>query len=60
VVCGFRHMWIDNALDNDTSPALIRYVDSAYSGPFIFGFDRAIGLTLPEKRRAGMTFRYRL
>ncbi|MCY4256076.1 MAG: TonB-dependent receptor [Gammaproteobacteria bacterium] len=53
-------LWIDNALDNDTSPALIRYVDSAYGGPFIFGFDRAIGLTLPEKRRAGMTFRYRL
>ncbi len=53
-------LWIDNALDDDTSPALIRYVDSAVGGPFIFGFDRAIGITLPEKRRVGATFRYRL
>jgi len=53
-------LWIDNALDDDASPALIRYVDSAVGGPFIFGFDRAIGITLPEKRRVGATFRYRL
>ena len=51
-------LWIDNALDNDTSPALIRYVDAS---DFTFGpFNRAIGITLPEKRRVGMTFRYRL
>jgi len=51
-------LWIDNALDDDTSPALIRYVDAS---DFTFGpFNRAIGITLPEKRRVGATFRYRL
>lgn len=61
---GFRggsidvELWIDNALDDDTSPALIRYVDP---NDLTFNpFNRAIGLTLPEKRRAGVTVRYRL
>ncbi len=51
-------LWIDNALDNDTSPALIRYVEA--SDLTFNPFNRAIGITLPEKRRVGMTFRYRL
>ena len=60
---GFRsgnidfELWVDNALDNDTSPALIRYVQ--VSDLLFNPFNRAIGLTLPEKRRAGVTFRYR-
>lgn len=61
---GFRgesidvELWVDNALDDDTSPALIRYVDP---NDLTFNpFNRAIGLTLPEKRRAGVTVRYRL
>lgn len=60
---GFRsgnidiELWVDNALDNDTSPALIRYVQ--VSDLTFNPFDRAIGLTLPEKRRAGATLRYR-
>ena len=61
---GFRsasidvELWIDNALDNDTSPALIRYVDG--SDLTFNPFNRAIGLTLPGRRRAGVTLRYRL
>lgn len=51
-------LWIDNMLDDDTSPALIRYVDA--SDLTFNPFNRAIGITLPEKRRAGLTFRYRL
>ncbi len=60
---GFRsgnidiELWMDNALDNDTSPALIRYVQA--SDLTFNPFNRAIGLTLPEKRRAGATLRYR-
>lgn len=61
---GFRsasidaELWIDNALDDDTSPALIRYVDG--SDLTFNPFNRAIGLTLPGRRRAGVTLRYRL
>lgn len=60
---GFRsgnidiELWVDNALDNETSPALIRYVQA--SDLTFNPFNRAIGLTLPEKRRAGATLRYR-
>lgn len=60
---GFRsgnidiELWVDNALDNDTSPALIRYVQA--SDLTFNPFNRAIGLTLPEKRRVGATLRYR-
>jgi len=60
---GFRsgnidvELWVDNAFDDDTSPALIRYVDA---NDLTFNpFNRAIGVTLPEKRRAGATLRYR-
>ncbi len=50
-------LWVDNALDDDTSPALIRYVQG--SDLTFNPFNRAIGLTLPEKRRVGATLRYR-
>ena len=60
---GFRsdtvdiEIWVDNATDDDKSPALIRYVQAV---DFTFGpFSRAIGVTLPEKRRAGITARFR-
>ena len=48
-------VWVDNALDDDTSPALIRYVQ--LQG---FAVRRAIGATLPEQRRAGITARVSL
>ena len=48
-------LWVDNALDNDASPALIRYV---HPRSFIY-FARAIGATMPEKRRGGITARFR-
>ena len=60
---GFRNgnidleFWADNALNNDNSPALIRYVQG--SDLTFNPFNRAIGLTLPIKRRVGATFRYR-
>lgn len=48
-------LWVDNALDDDTSPALIRYVQA---NDLTFNpFNRAIGATLPEQRRAGITAR---
>ena len=60
---GFRsdnidiELWIDNATDDDTSPALIRYVQGRN---LTFNpFDRAIGVTLPEQRRGGITARFR-
>ena len=60
---GFRsdtvdiEIWVDNATDDDTSPALIRYVQAV---DLTFNpFSRAIGVTLPEKRRAGITARFR-
>ncbi len=60
---GFRsdtvdiEIWVDNATDDDTSPALIRYVQAV---DLTFNpFSRAIGMTLPEKRRAGITARFR-
>ena len=60
---GFRsdnidiELWIDNATDDDTSPALIRYVQGRN---LTFNpFDRAIGVTLPERRRGGITARFR-
>ena len=46
--------WVRNATDDETSPALIRYVQ-VKDGNFVFGPDRAIGPTLPEKRAAGVT-----
>ena len=49
-------VWVDNVFDNEDSPALIRYVQVR---EFFFGPDRAIGVTLPEKRRVGVTARYR-
>ena len=51
-------LWVDNALDDDTSPALIRYVQAV---DLTFNpFSRAIGATLPEQRRAGVTARVSL
>ncbi len=50
-------LWANNLLDNDTSPALIRYVQGS-DGTFN-PFNRAIGLTLPDERRLGVTARYR-
>lgn len=48
-------LWVDNALDDDSSPALIRYVQA---NDLTFNpFNRAIGATLPEQRRAGLTAR---
>ncbi|MCY4199331.1 MAG: TonB-dependent receptor [Gammaproteobacteria bacterium] len=49
-------VWVDNALDDDASPALIRYVQG--SGTAFYA--RAIGATLPEQRRAGITARVSL
>ncbi len=61
--CGFRsdnidiEIWVDNATDDDTSPALIRYVQA---NDLTFNpFNRAIGVTLPEQRRGGVTARFR-
>ncbi|MYJ94858.1 MAG: TonB-dependent receptor plug domain-containing protein [Proteobacteria bacterium] len=60
---GFRsdnidiELWVDNATDDDTSPALIRYVQGRN---LTFNpFNRAIGVTLPEQRRGGITARFR-
>ena len=50
--------WVDNALDDNTSPALIRYVQA---NDLTFNpFNRAIGATIPEQRRAGITARVSL
>ena len=48
-------LWVDNVLDDDASPALIRYVQG-----FPGFFARAIGATLPEQRRMGVTVRMSL
>ena len=50
-------VWVDNVFDNEDSPALIRYVQA--SNLTFNPFNRAIGVTLPEKRRVGVTARYR-
>ncbi|MFZ1624641.1 MAG: TonB-dependent receptor [Gammaproteobacteria bacterium] len=44
-------LWMRNATDDDTSPALIRYVQVRNG---TFGPDRAIGATLPQERAAGI------
>ncbi len=49
-------VWVDNVLDDDTAPALIRYVQG--SGTAFYA--RAIGATLPEQRRMGVTVRMSL
>ena len=60
---GFRsdnidiELWVDNATDDDTSPALIRYVQA--NNLTFNPFNRAIGVTLPEQRRGGVTARFR-
>ncbi len=48
-------VWVDNLFDNETSPALLRYAEF---GAF-FSTTRVISATLPEKRRVGVTARYR-
>ena len=50
-------VWVDNVFDNEDSPALIRYVQP--SNLTFNPFNRSIGVTLPEKRRVGVTARYR-
>jgi len=49
-------VWVDNVLDNETPPILNRYVEASESFQL---YNRAIGATLPEKRRIGVTARYR-
>ena len=49
-------VWLDNALDDETAPALIRYVNLIPAPPFVL---RGIGATLPERRRFGVTVRAR-
>ncbi len=50
-------VWVDNLFDNEDSTALIRYVQT--NNLTFNPFNRAIGITLPEKRRVGVTARYR-
>ena len=50
-------IWVENVFDNEDSPALIRYVQA--NDLTINPFNRAIGVTLPERRRVGVTARYR-
>ena len=50
-------VWVDNVFDNEDSTALIRYVQA--NNLTFNPFNRAIGVTLPEKRRVGVTARYR-
>lgn len=50
-------VWVDNVFDNEDSPALIRYVQA--NNLTFNPFNRTIGVTLPEKRRVGVTARYR-
>ena len=45
-------VWVNNLFDNEDPTSLIRYVDFSR-------FSRVIGTTLPEKRRVGVTARYR-
>ena len=60
---GFRsdnidiEFWVDNATNDDTSTALIRYVQA--NNLTFNPFNRAIGVTLPEQRRGGITARFR-
>jgi outer membrane receptor protein involved in Fe transport len=51
-------LWVNNLTDDDTAPALIRYVETE-SGFFTFGPDRTVAATLPEKRAAGVSVTYR-
>ena len=50
-------VWVDNVFENDDPTQLIRYV--AASNLTFNPFNRAIGVTLPEERRVGVTARYR-
>ena len=50
-------VWVDNLFDNDDPTQLIRYVQG--SNLTFNPFNRAIGVTLPEPRRVGVTARYR-
>ncbi len=50
-------VWVDNVFEDDAPTQLIRYVQGRN---LTFNpFDRAIGVTLPEQRRVGVTARYR-
>ncbi|MDE0286747.1 MAG: TonB-dependent receptor [Gammaproteobacteria bacterium] len=50
-------VWVDNVFEDDAPTQLIRYV--AARNLSFNPFNRAIGVTLPEKRRVGVTARYR-
>ena len=50
-------VWVDNVFEDDAPTQLIRYV--AARNLTFNPFNRAIGVTLPEKRRVGVTARYR-
>ncbi len=50
-------VWVENVFENDDPTQLIRYV--AASNLTFNPFNRAIGVTLPEPRRIGVTARYR-
>ena len=50
-------VWVDNVLENDDPTQLVRYVQ--VSNLTFNPFNRAIGVTLPEARRVGVTARYR-
>ena len=50
-------LWVDNVFDNDDPTQLIRYIEG--SNLTFNPFNRAIGVTLPEGRRVGVTARYR-
>ena len=50
-------VWVDNVFEDDAPTQLIRYVQARN---LTFNpFNRAIGVTLPEERRVGVTARYR-
>ena len=49
-------VWVDNLFENEDPVQLIRYVQA--SNLTFNPFNRAIGVTLPEERRVGVTARY--
>ena len=50
-------VWVDNVFDNDDPTQLIRYIQG--NNLTFNPFNRAIGVTLPEERRVGVTARFR-
>ena len=50
-------VWVDNVFEDDAPTQLSRYIQA--SNLTFNPFNRAIGVTLLEKRRVGVTARYR-